>query len=188
MDSLEKAGKEKLLPNHDSPIWEVYDLLRSAKLNDYYYTSKSNKVSKINLYIEIFLAITVPTSAIAGLPVWKQPELIYIWLTLISVAAFFAVAKPFLRLQEKAQIYTIAASNYRILCKELDDLRSDIVLNSTYDRNMLKRFQNIRDKLLPVAQRSEPIEAKNDVLIDKLQERVNKEIPVERLLIPENSK
>ena len=54
--------------NH--PVWEVYNLLRTARLNCKYYGGLLHNAERINWWIQLIIAISLPTSAIAGFEIW----------------------------------------------------------------------------------------------------------------------
>src|SRR5207245_5278482 len=88
-------------PNH--AVWEVYDLRRTCRLNVKYYQRLGEKLATQNFRIELILAITAPSSAVAGLVFWQTQTGKIIWGMLGFVAAFLAVAKPLLHLTDKIQ-------------------------------------------------------------------------------------
>ncbi|ELB2184817.1 TPA: hypothetical protein JG821_004456 [Vibrio parahaemolyticus] len=53
----------------EHPVWQVYDLLRTAKLNEKYFGRRLKKYVVINNTMEFFIAATASTSAIASLTV-----------------------------------------------------------------------------------------------------------------------
>jgi hypothetical protein len=48
-------------------VWDVYDSLRTARMNEYYYAAKLDETAKKNRGVEIAIAIATPTSAVATL-------------------------------------------------------------------------------------------------------------------------
>jgi hypothetical protein len=59
------------IPRVRHPLENFYDLFRNAKMNVYYWTEKTAAIKNKNRKIDIFLAITVPTSAITAWPLWR---------------------------------------------------------------------------------------------------------------------
>ena len=57
----------------DHPVWNVYDLYRTARLSVCYYSAKLNRFLWYNYLIEYILAITASSSAIAALWFWEHP-------------------------------------------------------------------------------------------------------------------
>lgn len=114
-------------------MWEVYDNLRTARLNIYYWTEKLDKPKHQNRSLEIFLAIAVPSSAVAGLSFWQSYYGPYVWGFLSSIAAFLSVAKPFLKLTERVESYEAAVARYRTIEGDLSELRTDIMQERAYD-------------------------------------------------------
>ncbi len=61
--------RSKKLSTKEHPVWQVYDLLRTAKLNEKYFGRRLKKYVVINNTMEFFIAATASTSAIASLTV-----------------------------------------------------------------------------------------------------------------------
>ncbi len=86
--------------NH--PVWDVYDLYRTARLNVCYYSTKLNRFQSYNFLIEITLAITASSSAVAALWFWEHPVGEIVWKILGVISALLAVSKPILK---RGQVY-----------------------------------------------------------------------------------
>jgi len=82
-------------------VWGVDDLLRTARLNVKYYSARLAFFQRCNFLLELVLAITAPSSAVAGLWFWKTSTGEFAWTTLGVVAALAAVLKPLLQLDKK---------------------------------------------------------------------------------------
>lgn len=48
------------------PVWHVYDLLKTARLNDLYFSAKLQFAESLQMSFQLLLAATVPSSAVAG--------------------------------------------------------------------------------------------------------------------------
>ena len=87
------------------PVWDVYNELRTARLNIKYYTVRVEETRRLNRVLEIILAVAAPGSAVAMLFIRETSIGKIIWGPLAVVAAFVAVVKPFLKLDERLQQY-----------------------------------------------------------------------------------
>src|SRR5713226_593468 len=92
----------------DNPVWGVYDLHRTVRLRNRYYAAKMGEVSRKNFWSEILLAFLVPSSAVAGLPLWANYYGAAIWGALTSIATVVSVAKPVLKFNERVNEYAAA--------------------------------------------------------------------------------
>jgi hypothetical protein len=131
-------------PNH--AVWDVYDLRRTCRLNVKYYQRLGEKLRTQSFRTELLLAITAPSSAVAGLVFWSTEFGKIIWTILGFLAAFFSVAKPLLHFTEKIQNATEIHSGYGALEHDLDKLIVQIRLKEAYDEQLKKRFLELMDK------------------------------------------
>ncbi|MCU7940440.1 MAG: hypothetical protein KZQ64_13665 [gamma proteobacterium symbiont of Bathyaustriella thionipta] len=92
------------MAREDSPVWDVYDLYRSARLNAKYYSALLHQTEKRNFILEFILLLTAPSSAVAGLWFWDSLIGQEIWKYMGIVAAITAVLKPMLSLPKKMKV------------------------------------------------------------------------------------
>lgn len=171
--------------NNSHPVWELYDCLKTVRLNVEYYVAKAHRVRNLNRNLDILLAVVVPTSAAAALPVWQTSIGIYVWATLFGLAAFVAVAKPFLKLVDKLQQYESTVARYRMLEGDLTELKADIVQQQSYPKSTQVRFRLVMQSLRRAIE-AEPIDPTDDPLMESLYEKINKELPADRFYVPTN--
>ncbi|MBF0627054.1 MAG: hypothetical protein HQL91_02425 [Magnetococcales bacterium] len=165
------------------PVWDVYDKLRTADLNIRYYSIRLSRHERINLIIEILLAITSSSSVVGGLGVWTGEYGHQIWQILLSVSAFIAVIKPFLGLPKKIKDTESTLTGYRILYNDLDLLKIDISSNGSYNDKMQKEFRKILDRSKVVT--IKPPESKEDNKLKKLcEQEVNLRFPKDSFFVP----
>jgi biopolymer transport protein ExbB/TolQ len=138
---------------------------------------------RLNRWIEILLAVSVPTSAVAALPMWTTNYGSWGWGTLVIVSALICVAKPFLGLAERIQLYEATITRYRTVESELSEIRSLISQQQTYGDELKARFAVAQRSLLR-AQELEPKETQSPKLQEKIYEQVNKELPRDAFFIP----
>lgn len=169
--------------NNSHPVWELYDCLKTVRLNVEYYVAKAHRVRKLNRNLDILLAVVVPTSAAAALPIWKTSIGIYVWPTLFGLAAFVAVAKPFLKLADKLQQYESTVARYRMLEGDLMELKAEIVQRQSFRKSIQERFRLVIQALRR-AMEAEPIEPIDDTLMESLYEKINEELPADRFYVP----
>jgi len=175
--ATEEAGSQH-------PVWEVYDSLRTVYLNDYYWTMMLQRARRINTFLEIFLAIAVPSSAVAGLQFWQAQYGAYVWGAITIAAAVAAVAKPFLGLDKSIQSYEAAVARYRTLEGQLQELRSEIRHTEVYNQVMKQKYLYIQASM-GRALEAEPYEEINDRIRDRAEERVKRELPPDKFYVPE---
>jgi hypothetical protein len=157
--------------------WDVYDALRTARLNQYYFTELLDRVSKKNKRVEITLAIVAPGSAVAGLALWDTGVGKWIWGAIALVAGVIAAAKPFLGYAGKSEQYQSMATQYRAVGVALDELCSTIHTTGTYGPAEVTAFDAIRkqEKDLNSGAPLEPVDAGRR---HRLTDVVNAELPI----------
>lgn len=169
----------------EHPVWGVYDLYRTAKLNVKYYTCKLSRVESANFYMEVVLLITAPSSAIAGLWFWETPLGQQMWKYLGIASAIIAVIKPALSLTKKIKKYEEVLSGYKGLEHDLFEIKEMITQKLKYDKEMQNDLKKaIKRKGILV--NKEPGEKIDKKLIACCQREVDTELPAEKFYIPED--
>lgn len=168
----------------DHPVWQVYDLQRTARLNIKYYSQKLAKLEKQNFFIEIILAITAPSSAISGLFFWDIGYGQFVWKVLAIVSAFLAVLKPLIKLTSKIKKHEETVTGYKTLESDLQLIAVRVEESRSYDHTHQAEFRRAleRRRILSAA---EPPHKEDKALKRQLQEEVSGELPETHFFIPE---
>lgn len=80
-----------------SPVWDVYDAIRTSRLNAKGYGCRVSALERESFWIEL-TAATATGSVIAGFAFWSTTAGKPIWEGLMVVSAILAIAKPLLKL------------------------------------------------------------------------------------------
>lgn len=168
----------------EHPVWEVYDLFRTARLNVHYYEKKLTSYEFANTMFDILIAVFTPTSAVAGFFFFKDDTGKEVLGILCTVASLLAIVKPFLKLPEKIKQIESSLTTYRIMDYDLDIMRKLIRESGEYTATHKGIFDEIekRKKDLKV---NPPKIRKDDKLRDTLVGVVVTELPKESFFIPE---
>jgi hypothetical protein len=126
----------------DHPLWDVYDLLRTASLNVKYHSAIVRRLQKVNTSMEVTLALVAPSSAIAGLWLWKTDEGAYTWKALAVIAAVVALLKLADRIRRGEETVT----GYRSLYHDLETIRILVRERDAYDEELRARFHEALQK------------------------------------------
>ncbi|MCL1079880.1 hypothetical protein D5R81_17680 [Parashewanella spongiae] len=167
--------------NH--PVWDVYDQLRTARLNEKYYGAQLQKHEQWNFWSEIIVAITSSSSAIASFAFWNTETGSDIWKFLLVLSAVIATIKPLINLTKKIRLYEELLAGYRLLCHDLKDLKIDITQSQSYTKNHQLKFKKIIEKQRTLAAKS-PERTENEKTKLACQEAVIKEYPINSFFIP----
>jgi len=165
------------------PVWDVYDLYRTAKFNAMYYSIKLNRLVWMNTCIEIILAITTSSSVVAVLWLWNTPIGQYMWKFLSIISAFLAVSKPVLKVTDKIRKYEEVLTGYRTL--EHDVMKITILINQSmrYEKIHRSKLLEAIDRKGKLIQQSPEIKF-NEKLMKKCRIKIEKELPAEDFFIP----
>lgn len=174
------TGKER---NLSHPVWNIYDLLKTARLNVLYYERKLHNAERTLLTMQIVLAAAVPSSAIAGLEIWDFGLGDYAWEIFTSFASFVAFIQPFLGLPKKSKKYSELVDGYKILFYDLKDIREKIEEDKAYNSSHKKLFEAAKDrrKKLEVKETGIKLDKK---LRTSCQEAVKRELPGKYFYLP----
>jgi len=169
--------------NH--PVWDVYDTLRTARLNAKYYSYRVSSLERINFWTELFLAATVTGSAIAGLTFWSTDSGKPIWQSLLVVSAVLAIAKPLLRLADRIQKLQELVGEYRSAEYELKKIEVAIRQERAFGSELQKLFALALDRLGVLAKKPEGEYRISNALRGRCQEEVQRELPSTIFFVPE---
>lgn len=128
------------------PVWQVYDLLRTSKLNVLYYSACLARAERAQLTMHIVLAAAVPSSAVAGLSIWDFWLGDYAWEAVVAFSSLLAFSQPFLGLPKKIRVYDRLLSGYKVLYFDLIKLRNKIESDQCYENKHKKLLDAALDR------------------------------------------
>jgi hypothetical protein len=164
-------------------VFDVYDEYKTARLNVYYYEKRHNSFRIWNFWIELFVAISVPS--VAGLWIWNTDVGNIIWKIIAVISAILAVVKPLIGLSNQMQENLETLTQWRLLHGEFQKLVISISQYGVYSEKMRDQFLKLLENKTNI---KEPPDNPNDTLKAKCQKVVNEELKVDRFFIPENEK
>lgn len=160
--------------NH--PVWEVYDLHRTCRLNVKYWSAKLVSLRRKNFCLEYILMATAPSSAIAGLVFWNTTYGKSAWSILICVTAIIAVAKPLLKLSDKLEKLQKVVTLYKSVEFQVEALENDIQREDEYSTTMVNTYKNLANQVGEIS-KDEPTESIDQDLRKSCYKEVNEELP-----------
>jgi hypothetical protein len=170
--------------NMNHPVWNIYDLLRTSRLNILYYETKLQNTERLIITSQIILAATVPSSAIAGFEIWDFWIGKYAWEILISSSSIIAFIQPFLGLNKKAKMYSELIDGYKILYYDLQDIKEKIEEDKSFVNKHKKLFNNAKERRKKLQVKETGINL-NKRLRKKSQNAVKRELPSNKFYIPQ---
>lgn len=166
----------------EHPVWNVYDSLRTASLNVKYYTRRIIFFERINLWLELIIAIATST-AIAKFTIWGTSTGSLIWSIVGGLAVLLSVIKPLLRFSDRIKKIENVLTKYRLIKHEYQILKIDISEKKCYNQEHQQVFRDLLKKesqLIEVV----PENYISNRLRTKCQREVIKEYPVDNFYIP----
>jgi hypothetical protein len=120
-------------------VWDVYDQLRTARLNIKYLQEKIRRLNRWNAFFEIVIAVTT-SSTVAGFSFWRTVYGGSIWTTVGTIAAILSVIKPILKFPEQLRRKEELLASYHILDHDLNNIGIEIKHRKKYDDSLYKQF------------------------------------------------
>lgn len=170
--------------NLDHPVWNIYDLIKTARLNVLYYEHKLQGAERTMVVMQIILAAVVPSSAIAGFEIWDFWLGKYAWEIFVSFSSLVAFIQPFLALPKKAKKYSELVDGYKILYYDLTNIRQSIEEDKSYNTKHKNLFKAAKERRTKLEVRETGISL-NNRLRKHYQEVVKKELPGEKFYLPQ---
>lgn len=162
-------------------LLEIYDLYRTVLLNRKYYARRLDLTKKMNLWLEICLAVGT-SGTIGAWAIWKTGYGQYIWIVIAGGAAILAVIKPIVQLSKGIERYSKLYVGYSDLFYDLQEVVGDIRKSRLFTKEMSNAVKNARNRIKKLALEDDP-QPRQKLLVQCYNE-VNREIPPERLWIP----
>ena len=137
-----------------------------------------------NRKLEILLAIVVPSSAVAGLPLWSNAYLAVVWAAIVGIAALVSVAKPFMHLTDAVESYEAAVARYRTVETDLSEIRTEVSQAQAYNSET-KAMYLLASRSLYRAREVEPKDPLDEELREGIYNRIALELPGDSFYVPE---
>ena len=168
----------------EDPVWEVYQLRRSASFNVNYWARKLHPLERFDFLMERALLVAAFASMLTGLLCWQSATGgKVVWVILSAGTALLAIAKPLSRLAHKISTLREIIVEYRTTESLLGELSNHIKASGRYSTTMHDMFNALLDQYA-TAEVTEPCEAEDGKLCDECYEIVNRELPVDSLYLP----
>ncbi|WP_316219241.1 hypothetical protein [Bradyrhizobium sp. SZCCHNR2026] len=148
-----------------------------------YYACRLQAVERFNLSMDLILAATAPSSAVAGLWFLQTEYGKLVWQYMGGVAAFASILKPILNPTKRIKEYENILTGYRTLEYDLMEIKSSIEQKQRYDQTHQAELKKAiqREKVL-VAKNPETRECKR--VKRRCEKEVLRELPPESFFVP----
>ncbi len=168
--------------NLNNPVWDVYDELRTARLNIKYLQTTIRRLNSWNTFFEILIAVTT-SSTVAGFSFWKTAYGGGIWTAVGVVAAISSVIKPILKFPERIGRKEELLASYHILDHDLNTICIEIKHEKKYDDGLYKQFLRALDRKAELV-KQDAASGVDERLRIRCREAVEQELPADSFYIP----
>jgi hypothetical protein len=165
------------------PVWDVYDSLRTARLNWKYYGCRLVKTKRMSFIIDLVLAISA-SSAVGGLWLFAEWQNGLLWRVLGSFAAVLAIYNTTARLGSKIQEFERRATGWQAIEFDLDRIARKVRATREYGEELQAQFEVVMDRQHELAKTYVDPGSTNR-LKRPCEEEVLRELPVDTFFIPE---
>lgn len=171
-------------PEH--PIWDVHDLRRTARLSVKCFCARLRALERQNIWLEITIATSTSSSALAGFAFWRTSSGETAWQVLAVISAVLAVAKPFLKIPDKVKHLESLATGYRGVEHDLGKIEILARQRGAYDQELKDRFAAILERMNALVAGPQDYGVSNR-LRRVCQDEVDRELPHDRFYIPKET-
>lgn len=167
----------------EHPVWDVYDQRRTVRLREKYFSARLCTLERQNFAMEVLVAITASTSAIAALTFWNTATGQVIWQTLLVLSALIAIAKPIMKTGDKIQRLDELLPQYRLIEHELYKIEVAVRQRGKFDGELIGRFAKVLDRMDSIVVK--PYEhSMSKRLKKRCEEEIDSELPPARFYVP----
>ena len=175
--NAEREGLERLR----AQLGEIYERLRTARLNFLYYSDRLAGATRVSRTLAIILALGATGSPILAWAIWQSPVGKVAWSVIAAAISIIAILKLTLQSEKKIKQLTEARREYSDVYYDLKELVDEIRQRQEVTEEMIERVASAKKRLRTLATGDEhPRRAS----IAKYEEMVHQEIPVQSLWNP----
>ncbi|HEV2805470.1 MAG TPA: hypothetical protein VGW57_11140 [Chthoniobacterales bacterium] len=181
MSSAEKPFLAKA-SSRNHAVWDVYDQMRTARLNVKCLTCEIRRIERQSKTIEIVLALS-GASSIGALSFLQSGSGKTAWSVFGIVAMVLALLKPIFPLTDKRVKKERLLASYRILEHDLYCITVGIKERHAYDDQAKREFRSALARKEGLMVHSEGTCSKR--ILRRCQAAVNSELPLDSFYIPQ---
>ena len=163
-------------------LWQIYEVYRTALLNQLYYAAQLARYRRINSILEILVAIGTSTTTIGAWTIWNSNGGKAMWAIFAGMATVVSVIKPPLNLSGEIERFTNLHAAHAALYGDVNSLVKKIRRTHTFTDEMSKELEEATNRYekLAVTDDLRP----NQKLRQECTEAVKKQIRVKDLWFP----
>jgi hypothetical protein len=166
-------------------VYQVYDMAKTLLLNKKYYAERLSRYRKYNLAMEILIAGGAAASAgsgVAGFAVWQSATGKITWGLISAAAVILTSAKPLLKLTDRIEMYATLYGDYTSAHGRVQILVDDMQVQRALPPARIRLFEEMRIRATELSKLGDA--TPNPDVVKRIQDEVNKEIPIDELWLP----
>lgn len=167
--------------NEYERVLQIYNWLRTARLNVLYYEESLKRWTRAVRFHDIIIALTGASSPIAYWQHSTEPIFHQAWFYLTMLAGGLALIKPILRWDKQLILFSELCTHYSDLYLDMKCLSEDIAVVGELTPRLNERFEHYREAFKTLGRKEPP---PNQDKIRRLQDKVNAEINIDHYWFP----
>jgi hypothetical protein len=168
-------------PKLGPSLQRVYAAYRTSLLNAKYYGYKLKLATRANLFAEVVIALT-GAGGVSGWAIWNTSGGHPVWVIIAGASAILATLKPIVPLTKNVSRYSQLYGGHYMDYLALKDLVDRIAIAKDFSRELEREFDHIAKRYRELASHDDPYPSEK--LVERFQNEVNQQIPVESLWCP----
>jgi hypothetical protein len=174
-------AEPKLKSDETAELVRLYDLYRSALMNEKYFGCRLDYYRRLNRAGEILLALTA-SGTVGGWAIWTSGWGAVMWKLLGCISTVLAILKPILQLSKQIELHSKVYIGYCSLYYDLKSLVSDIQFSHAITAETRKSLRLAQDRYKSLALQVDfPANSK---LLGRCMDQVNTQVPASGLWVP----
>ncbi|TWC06790.1 hypothetical protein FBZ93_10178 [Bradyrhizobium macuxiense] len=160
----------------------IHREFRTALLNKKYYGCRLDRYQTINRWLEIVIAFGATSgTGIAGFAIWKNGAGVVAWGIISGASIILSTLKPIIDLPKQIERYSKLSTAYSRIFETFRVLEQELHEGGLTDAHV-QAFKQIRSQLVDLAVDDD--RKPNIALVKRLEDEVNREVPVTSLWMP----
>src|SRR5438270_2841640 len=170
-----------VVPNTRALLRQVYDLYRTALLNQLYYSDRLASFQSRNKFVEIIQALGM-SSTIGAWGIFRNGTGKYVWIVIAGIATIISIIKPFLQWPKEIERYGQLSLGHATLYLDIKHTVQRIAVDQDIKDSTIKEIESAVNRYKELALKDDPKPILKKV--QQFEDRVNQQIRVKDLWKP----
>ncbi|KAB1438979.1 hypothetical protein [Pseudodesulfovibrio senegalensis] len=127
-------------------VWDLYNKFRDVRFSKKVYTAIRTKYERRDRFIQIFMLVAAPSSAVSGWFIWQSPLGKYAWVLTSGLASIAAAVHPLLGMQAKIRASHGLVVQYMEYEEDLDRIIRSVRSTGRYTEKHAAELESCIDR------------------------------------------